>query len=170
MRADNVDVTIIGGGIVGLATAYRLTERFPEFKVLVLEKEPELSLHQSGRNSGVLHSGIYYKPGTLRATNCRLGKEQMEQFCARERIPYDVCGKVIIAITEEEFPQLEKILVRGQENGVQCEVVDQQTLRDIEPHTAGIRAIHVPEADCRLPGCGVTHGRNCSRAWWPNSY
>ena len=146
MTSGDADIAIVGGGIVGLATAYRLTERFPDFKVIVLEKELELSLHQSGRNSGVLHSGIYYKPGTLRATNCRKGKEQMEQFCAREGIAYDICGKVIVAITENEFPQLEKIYARGQENGVHCKLIDKNLLHDIEPHTAGIRAIHVPEA------------------------
>lgn len=141
-----VDVAIIGGGIVGLATAYRLLERFPGKKVVVLEKEREVAQHQTGHNSGVLHSGIYYKPGSLRATNCREGKLAMEDFCRQENIPFDLCGKVIVAVTNEELPQLERIFERGQANGVNCQMISADRLKEIEPHTAGIQAIHVPEA------------------------
>jgi len=102
------DVAIIGGGIVGLATAYRLLERFPGTKVTILEKEASLAFHQSGRNSGVLHSGIYYKPGSLRATNCREGKKAMAEFCGREGVAFDICGKVIVAVTESELPNAAK--------------------------------------------------------------
>ncbi|MBM4076506.1 MAG: L-2-hydroxyglutarate oxidase, partial [Planctomycetes bacterium] len=140
------DVVIIGGGIVGLATAYRLFERFPGRSVVVLEKEREVAHHQTGHNSGVLHSGIYYKPGSLRATNCREGKLAMETFCSKEGIPFDRCGKVIVAVSADEIPALERIFERGQANGVQCELIGQERLRELEPHTAGIRAIHVPEA------------------------
>src|SRR6478609_2317603 len=94
----STDVAILGGGIVGLATAYRLLERFPGTSVTVLEKERELAHHQTGHNSGVLHSGIYYKPGSLRATNCREGKLAMQEFCRKENIPFDLCGKVIVAV------------------------------------------------------------------------
>jgi L-2-hydroxyglutarate oxidase len=96
-----VDVAIIGGGIVGLATAYRLLERYPGRQVVILEKERRLATHQTGHNSGVLHSGIYYKPGSLRATNCREGKLAMEAFCEKENIPFARCGKVIVAVNRE---------------------------------------------------------------------
>jgi L-2-hydroxyglutarate oxidase LhgO len=140
------DVVIVGGGIVGLASAYQLVRRFPTLHVTILEKEAELGSHQTGHNSGVLHSGIYYKPGSLRATNCRTGKRAMEEFCEAEGVPYEICGKVIVAVSEEEFPQLEQIYQRGQENGVRCEMISAERLAELEPHTAGIKAIHVPEA------------------------
>lgn len=140
------DVCIVGGGIVGLATAYRLGELYPQKHVTVLEKEPEVGRHQTGHNSGVLHSGIYYKPGSLRAKNCRAGKQAMEEFCRREGIPFDLCGKVIVAIDESELPALERIYDRGQQNGVNCTIIDRPRLLEIEPHVAGIKAIHVPEA------------------------
>ncbi len=140
------DVAIVGGGIVGTATAWSVLERFPKLKVILLEKESELGLHQTGRNSGVLHTGIYYRPGSLRAQNCREGKLAMQQFCEREQIPYDICGKVIVAIAEAEMPRLHDILARGQANGVTCELIDRDRLREIEPHAAGVAGIHVPEA------------------------
>src|SRR6266478_3501836 len=104
-------VAIVGGGIVGLATAWQFTERYPRLRVLVLEKEPAVGEHQTGHNSGVLHSGIYYKPGTLRAVNCRAGKRAMEEFCAAHGIPYDICGKVIVAVNDAELPRLDNIFV-----------------------------------------------------------
>ena len=140
------DVAIVGGGIVGLATAYRLLERFPGTRVTILEKEASLAFHQTGRNSGVLHSGIYYKPGSLRATNCREGKKAMEEFCRREGVAFDICGKVIVAVTEDELPKMHDIFARGQANGVKCETIGVERLRELEPHSAGIAAIHVPEA------------------------
>src|SRR3989454_3843640 len=140
------DVAIIGAGIVGLATAYNLTQRFPERRVVVLEKEAQLAQHQTGHNSGVLHSGIYYKPGSLKAMNCRAGKQAMEAFCAAEGIEYELCGKVIVATSEAELPALQRIYERGQENGVRCALIERAHLQEIEPHTAGIKAIHVPES------------------------
>jgi L-2-hydroxyglutarate oxidase len=140
------DVAIIGGGIVGLATAYQLSEQFPDRRAVVLEKEAELAGHQTGHNSGVLHSGIYYKPGSLKAINCREGKRAMEAFCAAEGIAYEICGKVIVAVDETDLPALERIYERGQANGVSCAIIDRARLAEIEPHAAGIRAIHVPEA------------------------
>jgi L-2-hydroxyglutarate oxidase len=145
-QMQQVDVAIIGGGIVGLATAYRLQQRFPGKQIVVLEKEREVAQHQTGHNSGVLHSGIYYKPGSLRALNCREGKLAMEQFCEQESIPFDRCGKVIVAVTPDELPRLENIFERGQANQVNCQMIDVDRLKEIEPHTAGIKAIHVPEA------------------------
>ncbi len=143
---NQTNVAIIGGGIVGLATAYRLLERLPSTKVTILEKEASLAFHQTGRNSGVLHSGIYYKPGSLRATNCREGKKAMEEFCQREGVAYDICGKVIVAVTEDELPKMQDIFSRGQANGVHCELIGPERLHQLEPHAAGIAAIHVPEA------------------------
>ena len=140
------DVAIIGGGIVGLATAWRVTQRYPDLNVFVFEKEDRVAAHQTGHNSGVLHSGIYYRPGTLRATNCRDGRAAMVQFCEEEGIAFDLCGKVIVAVNEAEMPQLQHIYERGQQNGVRCEVIDQARLQELEPHTAGIGAIHVPDA------------------------
>jgi len=140
------DVAVIGGGIVGLATAYNLTQRFPERRVVVLEKEAQLAQHQTGHNSGVLHSGIYYKPGSLKALNCRDGKKAMEAFCATEGIDYEICGKVIVATSAAELPMLQRIYERGQENGVRCVLIERAHLQELEPHTAGIKAIHVPES------------------------
>ncbi|QDU42241.1 L-2-hydroxyglutarate oxidase LhgO [Symmachiella dynata] len=140
------DVAIIGGGIVGLATAYRLGEQFPDLKITVLEKEPAVAEHQTGHNSGVLHTGIYYKPGSLKATNCRAGKLAMQSFCETQGIDYDICGKVIVALDESELPALQRIYERGQANGVNCEIIGRERLHELEPHAAGIQAIHVPEA------------------------
>lgn len=139
------DVVIIGGGIVGLATAYRLLQARPDTRLIVLEKEDALAQHQTGRNSGVLHSGIYYEPGSLKAKNCRAGKEAMVAFCESENLPYEICGKVIVATEPDELPTLETIFDRGRANGVDCEMIGPDRLRELEPHAAGLRAIHVPE-------------------------
>jgi len=140
------DIVVVGGGIVGLTTAYHATERFPQLRLAVLEKEKHVAQHQTGHNSGVLHSGVYYKPGSLKAHNCREGKLAMQQFCEREGIDFDICGKVIVAIDSSEQPTLQKIYQRGQENGVVCKLIDADQLHELEPHAAGIQAIHVPEA------------------------
>ncbi len=139
------DLVIIGGGIVGLATAYRFLERFPGKSVTLLEKESQLAQHQTGHNSGVLHSGIYYRPGSLKAENCRTGKLAMEEFCRREEIPFETCGKVIVAVDEAELPALERIHERGLANCVACERIGVERLHELEPHAAGVAALHVPE-------------------------
>ncbi|MGN6546480.1 MAG: L-2-hydroxyglutarate oxidase [Aureliella sp.] len=146
MSNRTVDFAVVGGGIVGLATAWQLWRRFPDARLCLLEKESQLAQHQSGRNSGVLHSGIYYKPGSLKALTCRAGKAQMEQFCREERIPFELCGKLIVALDEVEVERLGAIYDRGQANGVRCELIDAQQIREVEPHAAGISAIRVPEA------------------------
>ncbi|RJR42523.1 MAG: L-2-hydroxyglutarate oxidase [Deltaproteobacteria bacterium] len=139
------DILIIGGGIIGLACAYNFLKQYPEKSVLLLEKEQELAVHQSGRNSGVLHAGIYYRPGSLKAVNCRTGKAAMEEFCAREGINYETCGKVIVAVDASELAALRSIYDRGRANGVKCELIERSRLRELEPYAAGIKAIHVPE-------------------------
>lgn len=138
-------VVIVGGGIVGLATGYRLLERFPECEVTVLEKEQHVAAHQTGRNSGVIHSGIYYKPGSLKAINCRTGLAQMYEFCATNQIPHERCGKVVVAVNEAELAGLERIYERGKANGVACEMISKERLFELEPHASGVRAIHVRE-------------------------
>ena len=140
------DLTIIGGGIVGLATGYRFLERFPDKTVVVLEKEDEVAKHQTGRNSGVLHSGVYYRPGSLRAQNCRTGKAAIEEFCRQQGIPFEICGKVIVAVEEQDLAQLDRTLANGTANGVRCEMIGPERLRELEPHCAGIAAVHVPES------------------------
>lgn len=140
------DVAIVGGGIIGLSTAYRLQQRLPGVSLTIIEKERSVAHHQTGHNSGVLHSGIYYKPGSLRAENCRLGKLAMEAFCTQEGVPFELCGKVIVATEPSELESLQRIFERGQANGVRCEMIDAARLRELEPHARGVQAIHVPDA------------------------
>src|SRR6478735_4587618 len=140
------DVVIVGAGIVGLSTAYQLVRRESGLRVTVLEKESSEGLHQTAHNSGVLHSGIYYKPGSLKAENCREGKRAMEAFCREEGIAHEICGKVIVATELDELEALDRIFSRGQKNGVKCQLIDDKELHELEPHARGLRAIHVPEA------------------------
>ncbi|MEZ4516863.1 MAG: FAD-dependent oxidoreductase [Chloroflexota bacterium] len=143
----NSDILIVGGGIVGLATAYSICQRYPDRHITLLEKEKTLAAHQTGRNSGVLHSGIYYKPGSLKAVNCRTGKQMMEDFCIQYDIPFKHVGKVIVATDESEIPRMDTLYERGQANGVQCEKIGRERLLELEPHVwNGIAAIHVPES------------------------
>lgn len=143
--AEHFDLAIVGGGIVGLATAWQLAHQPRPLRIVVLEKEDSLAEHQTGRNSGVLHSGIYYKPGSLKAINCREGKLAMERFCAEHGIEHEICGKVIVAVDASEIPALEKIHERGIANGVRCERIGVERLKELEPHVAGVAALHVPE-------------------------
>lgn len=140
------DFAVLGGGIVGLAAAWRLNQKYPGRTILLLEKESSFAKHQTGRNSGVIHSGIYYKPGSLRAVNCRAGKAALEEFCQQQQIAWQKTGKVIVATKESELPALQTIFDRGQQNGVDCCMIDRDQLAEIEPHAAGIKAIHVPES------------------------
>ncbi len=140
------DVALIGGGIVGLATAYNLMQRRPGLRLVLLEKEARFAHHQTGHNSGVLHSGIYYKPGSLKAINCRAGKAAMQDFCDQHEIPYKLCGKVIVATRDDELPKMRDIYERGRANGVDCAMISAERCRELEPHAASIGAIHVPES------------------------
>jgi L-2-hydroxyglutarate oxidase len=144
------DICVIGGGIVGLATAYQLSKKHPKLKLVVLEKETSLAKHQTGHNSGVLHTGIYYKPGSLKAINCRNGKKAMEQFCKEQGIDHELCGKIIVALNDDEVPRMQNIFQRGQENGVNCKIISREEMLEIEPYVAGVQAIHVPE-------CGIVN-------------
>jgi L-2-hydroxyglutarate oxidase len=138
------DFTIVGGGIVGLATAMALGRRQPGARILVLEKEADHSLHQTGRNSGVIHSGIYYKPGSFKATFAREGSRSMVEFCKEHGIPHDVCGKVIVATHEKELPLLENLFQRGLKNGLPVSKISAEQVREIEPHVRCVAGIKVP--------------------------
>jgi (S)-2-hydroxyglutarate dehydrogenase len=140
-----LDVTIVGAGIVGLATARALLRRYPALQLAVLEKEPAIARHQTGRNSGVIHSGLYYAPGSLKARLCVEGKNALIRFCDERSIPYQLCGKVVVATEPAELPRLEELYRRGVANGVPgLELIGPERLREIEPHAAGIRAIYSP--------------------------
>lgn len=142
------DVIIVGAGIVGLATAHRLLEKKPALKIAVIEKEKEAAMHQTGHNSGVIHSGIYYKPGSLKAINCVNGYSQLIAFCREHDIPFEICGKIIVAVKQEQLPLLERIFERGEKNGLKgLRKLSPLEIREIEPHvTTGIRGIFVPQA------------------------
>lgn len=140
------DIVVIGAGIVGLATALQIKKQKPELSVLVLEKENRVAAHQTGNNSGVIHSGIYYKPGSLKAKNCLEGYQMMVDFCQEHQIPYELCGKIIVATSDSELPALDNIYKRGIENGLTgLRYIDTDEIRAIEPETFGVRGIVVPQ-------------------------
>ena len=140
------DIAIVGGGIVGLATAYYLTQKFEDKKIVVLEKESELAFHQTGNNSGVIHSGLYYKPGSLKAKNCIEGYNMLIDFCNENKIPYDLCGKLVVATDKSELGRLRDLYDRGRENGLEgLELLDKEQIKEIEPHLACIQGIRVPQ-------------------------
>ncbi len=144
------DVIIIGGGIVGLATARELLRRQPGRKLLVVEKEPEVAAHQTGHNSGVIHSGLYYKPGSLKARLCVAGAARLVEFCRDHDVPFELCGKVVVATSQSELPALEELLRRGTANGVpNLRKLTREQVRELEPYAEGIAGIHVP-------GTGIT--------------
>jgi L-2-hydroxyglutarate oxidase len=140
------DVVIIGGGIVGLATALQLKQQRPALKVILIEKEPAVARHQTGHNSGVIHSGLYYKPGSLKATNCIRGYQMLIDFCNAEGIPYDLCGKIVVATKQEEVSQLNILYDRGQLNGLTgLKKLSVAEMREIEPHVNGVQGMFVPQ-------------------------
>ncbi|SDM36279.1 L-2-hydroxyglutarate oxidase [Catalinimonas alkaloidigena] len=140
------DIIIIGGGIVGMATALKIKQARPELKLAVLEKEMRIAAHQTGNNSGVIHSGIYYKPGSLKAKNCISGYKQLLAFCDAEAIPYEICGKIIVATHPYELPALNTILERGHANGLEgLKKLSRGEITEYEPHVSGIEAIWVPQ-------------------------
>src|SRR5580765_6836631 len=138
-------VIIIGAGVIGLAVALEVTRRFPRQRLLVLEKEDRVSAHQSGHNSGVIHSGVYYKPGSLKASLCVTGAAAMVEFCRENDIPHRICGKVIVATHQEELPGLQELRRRGEANGLTgLRLIGPEQLREIEPHAKGLQALVVP--------------------------
>ena len=163
--SSQTDIIIIGAGIVGMATAFRLLQAQPGLKIRVLEKEPGIARHQTGHNSGVIHSGIYYRPGTLRARNCLDGYQQLLSFCQQYDIPYDLCGKVIVATQASELPQLEAIYQRGLANGLKdLKVIGPEAVREIEPHVRAVQAIWVPQAGIiHYPAVAAQYQRLISR-------
>jgi len=146
MSSKKVDITIIGGGILGLSTAMQLSKRLTNSKIIVLEKEENLAVHQTGHNSGVIHSGLYYRPGSQKASFCVDGASALRTFCDENTIPYDLVGKLVVATNEQELNRLDTLLERGKANGVEgITMIGPEQLKEIEPHvTSGIRAIHCP--------------------------
>ncbi len=140
------DVVLVGGGIVGLATGYKLISARPDLKIAILEKESQLAKHQTANNSGVIHSGLYYKPGSLKAINCIKGYHELLNFCKEEKVPYEITGKVVVATRESQRPLLKMLLERGLENGLTgTRKITLEELKEYEPYCTGIGAIHVPQ-------------------------
>ena len=158
MSSQPFDCAIVGGGIVGLATAMSLLKKQPGVRVLLLEKEPELALHQTGRNSGVIHSGIYYKPGSYKAKFARAGSRSMVEFCQAHGIRHDICGKVIVATEEWELPLLENLFQRGMQNGLNVSRLVPAQVKEIEPHVSCRAAIKVPST-------GIVNYRTVSKKY-----
>lgn len=140
------DIIIIGGGIVGLASAYQILKARPDVKLAVLEKENRVAAHQTGNNSGVIHSGLYYKPGSLKALNCIKGYNLIVDFCKKEDIPHEICGKIVVATDQEEVPRLETLYERGVQNGLKnLKKLKKEELKDYEPHVTGVAGLFVPQ-------------------------
>jgi len=142
----NFDITVIGGGIVGLATTLQLQKANPSLNILLIEKENELAQHQTGNNSGVIHSGLYYKPGSLKATNCIRGYHLLIDFCKENGIPFELCGKLVVATEQHELPLLQNLFERGKQNGLDgFKKLSKEELKEYEPHVNGIEGFFVPQ-------------------------
>jgi len=140
------NVVVIGGGIVGLASALKIKEKNPNYKVAVIEKESAIALHQTGHNSGVIHSGLYYKPGSFKAKNCVDGYNQLIRFCEEEEINYEICGKIVVAVNDSQLDALNTLYERGRANGLKgIKKLGREQLREYEPHVSGVKGLHVPQ-------------------------
>lgn len=144
--ASPYDLTIIGAGIVGLATALKITEAHPGARLLIIEKESQVAQHQTGHNSGVIHSGLYYRPGSVKAATCVAGRKALLSFCDRNGVPYEICGKTVVATSQDEVPRLDELHRRGVANGLQgIEALGPERLKELEPYASGVKALCVPE-------------------------
>ena len=156
---NSYDVAITGAGIIGLATAMTLLEEFPGLRVAVLEKETMIASHQTGHNSGVIHSGLYYRPGSLKSRLCISGRDELIRFCREHNVEHEICGKVVIATREEELPALDELYRRGSENGViGLQMLDPAEVKEFEPYAQCIRGM-------RVPGAGIVDFRKVAEAY-----
>jgi len=147
MKRTEFNIAVVGGGIVGLSTAFELQTNFPDLNIVVLEKEKELAFHQTGRNSGVIHSGLYYKPGSFKAINCVKGRKRLIEFAKANNIDFDICGKIVVAVTKEESLRLEQLKINGQKNGLKgLRLLNPSQLKKKEPFIEGLQALWVPES------------------------
>ena len=147
MQKTKFDIAIVGGGIVGLATAFQLQTNFPHLEVVVFEKEKELAFHQSGRNSGVIHSGLYYNPGSSKAKNCVKGRRQLIKFAKENNVDFDICGKIVVAVNQQECLKLKQLKINGERNGLKgLRMLTPAEFKRIEPNAEGVKALWVPES------------------------
>ena len=147
MKEIKYDISVVGGGIIGMATAYKFQLKYPKLNIIILEKEKELAFHQTGRNSGVIHSGLYYNPGSFRAKNCVDGRKQLIEFAKKNQIDHDVCGKIVLATNKEEQEKLTELKTRGEQNGlIGLQIIGENKIKDIEPFVEGVAALFVPES------------------------
>ena len=147
MQEAKYDIAIVGGGIVGLAIAYQIQKEFPKLNLIILEKEKELAFHQTGRNSGVIHSGLYYKPNSLKAKNCVKGRKQLVQFAKENNIKHDICGKIVLALNKREATELETLKKNGEKNGLEnLQILTPLQFKNIEPNAEGVAALWVPQS------------------------
>ncbi|MCF8193327.1 MAG: FAD-dependent oxidoreductase, partial [Candidatus Methylopumilus sp.] len=143
---NKMEVIVVGGGIIGLATALNIMQSRPKTRLVLIEKEKSVAQHQTGRNSGVIHSGLYYKPGSLKAINCRVGYKKMLKFCLDYSIPHDICGKIVVATSKAELPRLDELHRRGVANGLNgLRFLQPNEIGEIEPHCRGLRGLLVPQ-------------------------
>ena len=147
MNKSKFDIAVVGGGIIGLATAFQFQNNYPDLNIVVLEKEKELAFHQTGKNSGVIHSGLYYEPGSFKANNCVRGRKKLIDFARKHNIPFDICGKIVVAVNQDESKRLEQLKINGQENGLKgLKLLSPKEFQKIEPYAEGVQALLVPEA------------------------
>ncbi|MGY8987624.1 MAG: L-2-hydroxyglutarate oxidase [Flavobacteriales bacterium] len=147
MQNIKYDIAIVGGGIVGLSTAYKIQQKYPKLNLIILEKEKELAFHQTGRNSGVIHSGLYYTPDSYRAKNCVDGRIQLVEFAKKHDIKHDICGKIVLAVNQKESEQLITLKEKGEKNGLtNLEIIDMKQVKELEPYAEGVSALFVPQS------------------------
>ena len=141
------DIVIVGTGLVGLATAHSITKDFKDLRLAIIEKEKEICIHQSKRNSGVIHSGLYYKPGSERAINCTIGRELLTKYCKENKVEHDICGKIVVATNKNELERLYKLEINGKQNGLSgIKMINKKAIKKVEPYVDGIEALFVPQS------------------------